>query len=250
MNTKLELAKQNYYGFNSENNQNLFWEVSRPPERTLISAIWDNCSIEHSYQKNISPYDWTSVNVGVEMGVGIISPHIENELIGNPFSDRFSTDGTYRKIYIPEIVPGEVTYHQNSLLEYIYLFDGTSYFYKEEGQVYFGPGGTNILDALDPGNSDTSSPGFNEVAGDIARKMISSTNITFHVGGAVKVYNSSSGEYEIYLCSTHTANIARSSGDFSIFLAWALYQTPIVTDDSKLIRDLEANGATVYSINN
>lgn len=217
-------------------------------------AIWDNSAIQHAYENNINPY---TADIGAATGkVGIVCPYIESELSKNPYHNKFCIDGSYTKIYVPEFKSvGITSYHQNSQLIWVYLFDGSNCFYKKKkiDQIYFGSpeiSSYNITNGYCDSTYSNNSNfyNFNMVAKEIAEEMQNNTNITFPVGGAVKVYNSTNDTYTIYLCSTHTANTTKHQGDFPIFLSWCLYQRSIITDDGTLGRDLKANGATVDSI--
>lgn len=196
-------------------------------------AIWDTCSVEKSYNSKTSPYTWASSHIGLEAQVGV-SSYTEKELL-DPYRTRLDVEGSYLKVHIPKFNPHGITYYQNSPLVWIWLTDGSYFFEKNNNQV-------KSASWLGDQQSDSTSSSLNLTA-EINEALQDYPNITFHVGGAIKIYNST-----IYLCSTHTANIRKHPGDFSIFLAWCLYQKPVVTDDGTLSRDLKVNGATVYHI--
>lgn len=199
-------------------------------------VIWDACSIQKSYENNVNPYDWTSSHFGLGTQVGV-SSYNENEL-QNSFKTKLNIDGTYLRINIPTFNSQGITYYQDSPLVWIWLSDGSSYFDKNGNQV-----NSTFL-----GNQyDGTSYNINPMT-EIIEAIQSNVDITFPVGGAVKVYNSTNNTYEIYLCSTHVANIRKHQGDFPIFLSWCLYQRSVITDDGTLSRDLKANGATLDSI--
>lgn len=200
-------------------------------------AIWDACSIQKAYESNITPYDWTSSHLGTGTQVGIAS-HTANE-IPDTFRTRLDTEGTYLGIDVPEFNPGSITYYQNSPLAWIWLTDGSSYFDENGNPVNF--------TSYPATQYDSTTYDFNPME-EIIKAVQGNSGITFPVGGAVKIYNLANSSYEIYLCSLHTANIIKHQGDFPVFIVWCLSQKPVVTDDGTLVRDLEANGATVYNI--
>lgn len=212
-------------------------------------AVWDTSAIQHAYKCGTNPYDWASTNLGIMSRVGTVAS-VENELL-DIFQTQLATDGNYYRLYTPQFASTGITFYQNMPLVWVWLTDGTHYFYKEQEQVYFGSLTSNFYPVPDSSSAVSGGPlsDFQIIAIEIAEEMQQNNYITFPVGGAVKIYNSTTNTWRIYLCSMHTADTTKHPGDFPIFLTWALYQTPIVTDDhKKLARDLKANGALVYHI--
>lgn len=218
-----DLLHKNYSYFNKKNDSNF--------------VIWDACSIQKSYENNINPYNWTSSHFGSTIQVGVMSSYTENELLG-AFRTKLNIDGTYFGIDVPTFNPQGITYYQDSPLVWIWLSDGSSYFDKN---------GNQVNSAFLGNQYDGTSYDINLIT-EIIEAIQNNVDITFPVGGAVKIYDFTNNSYIIYLCSTHTANTTKHQGDFPIFLSWCLYQRSVITDDGTLGRDLKANGATVDSI--
>ena len=196
-------------------------------EKSDSFFIWDTCSLEDCYESNTNPYNmsahWSETYNGLEANVGVVSSHTEKELL-DTVRTRLDGDGSYLKLPIPEFNSQGITYYQNSPLAWSWLIDRGYYFYKDGARVE---------------QDDSTSYGFVQIT-EIVEAIQDNTNIKFPVGGAIKACNTT-----IYVCSPRTVN---DEGDFAIFMSWCIYQAPVVTDDKKLKRDLEANGAEVYSI--
>ena len=223
---------------------------------TANFTIWDNSAIQHLYGKGISPQQWTCMNFRDEIQIGIITPYVENELL-NSTKIQLEKDGGYVRINTPPFIPGSITYYSygnyscanmtSTSLVWIWLTDGINCFWKNNMQVYFGPSLSNSINITNFHNYGGKF--YRMVVEEIAIEMLCNSSIDFPVGGAIKIYNFTNDTYKIYLCSRHTANTTKSQGDFPIFLSWVLYQTPVITDDKRLYRDLKSNGArNIYSI--
>jgi hypothetical protein len=195
--------------------------------------IWDNSSLENCYKNNTNPYDmsahWSETDNGLEAEVGVVSSYTEKEIL-DTVKTQLEEDGGYLNMRIPEFNPQGITYYQNSSLAWSWIIDRGCYFYKD---------GTLYKDNMRVEQNDSFSYNFVQMA-EIVEEFHTDTKIKFPVGGAIKTCNSI-----IYVCSPHTAH---KEGDFAIFMGWCIYQVPVASDDKKLRRDPEANGAKVYSI--
>jgi len=182
-----------------------------PLEEGSNYYIWDTCSLQKIYESNISPSVWSATYTGLEADVGVVAS-TANELLP-AVKTRLGEDWKSIKLHLPEFNNTGVAYYQDSSLDWICLLGGGIY--------------------VDMG-----------LKTEISWEIQTNTNINFPVGGAIKMSNS-----VIYVCSPHVANVIDHPADFPIFLAWCLYQQPVVTNDTRhLNRDLIANGATVYSV--
>jgi hypothetical protein len=199
-------------------------------KKTNPFFIWDTNAIQNSYENNTNPYDMSthfskSYN-GLEPNVGVVSS-TEKELL-DPLKTRLYLDGNYLKLTIPEFNQQGIAYFQNSPLVWIWKNDGDYIIYKE---------GTLFKDGARVEHDDSFC--FVPEMIEIMDASQSNTKINFPLGGAIKTNST------LYVCSPGTAN---DKGDFDIFWGWTIYQNPVVTDDTRLKRDLEANGAKVLSI--
>jgi hypothetical protein len=216
-------------------------------------TLWDASSIQHAYEHNTTPYNIVYARFGLTYKVGV-TPYVKNELLAT-IKSKLEKDGSYLEIPTPSFFPGAVTYYihnnncsQSSLLVWVWLTDGRQYFYKKNDQVYFVSSTSDTYAAINLFYDATYYFDFYAILIEISEEMRNNTNITFPVGGAIKIYNSTDNTCRIYLCSIPTANMTKHPGDFSIFLSWTLYHRPVFTDDKRLRRDLKANNAIAYYI--